>query len=306
MITYSNFKAHITIYYNFISNRNLFENYLPLFRLYISFHILKKVYLNWGSTDLFVDRSIFISKYHDLLPFIETRVFDNIPISNISTIILAVFYAFGIGKNITALLLFFSMLLYFEPFLFIANGGDNLLYFILIYMVFTNSYKHFNIMQNYRSSSFSNIISNLGVLSIMFHLCLAYFISGVHKMSADIWFNGVATYYIWQLERFNAPINSIFFKNAFIIAFSTYFTILFEVLFPFLIWIKQYRRILLVSGIFLHIGIYFTMMIYDFEILFISVYGFWLSDAMWRRLYSKINSIILYFTKWTDFLSIKQ
>ena len=289
MKIYAYLKSRLKEYYTYISSSNLFENYLPIFRVYISFHILKKIYLNWGSTDLFLDKTIYTSKYSTLLPLIESRLFNDTPVINIITIVLAILYAFGIGKNITALLLFFSALLYFEPFLFIANGGDNLLYFIMIYMIFVNSYKHLNIFNNYGTGEVSNVLSNLATLSIMLHLCLAYFVSGVHKMSAGVWFNGVATYYVWQLERFNAPINYLFYKNAFIIGFSTYFTILFELLFPFLIWIRQFRKILLISGLVLHLGIYFTMMIYDFEILFIAIYGFWISDATWGKLFLKIN-----------------
>lgn len=278
-----------------ISEKNLFDNYLPIFRVYISFHILKRIFINWGSTDLFLDSAIYKSKYSNILPFIESRLFNETPTINVITIVLAILFAFGIGKNLTALLLFFSVLLYFEPYMFIANGGDNLLYFIMIYMIFTNSYKHFNYYKNYKTNKILNIISNLATLSIMFHLCLAYFVSGIHKMAADVWFNGVATYYVWQLERFNSPINQLFYKNAFFIGFSTYFTILFEILFPFLIWFKYVRPLMLVLGLFLHIGIYFTMMIYDFEILFIFIYGFWISNETWGKLLSKINPKILNF-----------
>lgn len=294
---YASLKNKFNRYYTYLSSNNLFDNYLPIFRVYISFHLLKKIYLNWGSTELFLDKNIYTSKYDGLFPLVGSRIFNDIPVINIITIILAILYAFGIGKNITALLVFLSAMLYFEPFLFIANGGDNLLYFIMIYMIFVNSYKHLNLLDNYKTGRVSNILSNLATLSIMLHLCLAYFISGVHKMSADVWFNGVATYYVWQLERFNAPINYLFYKNSFVIAFSTYFTILFEILFPFLIWFKKARGVLLVSGILLHIGIYFTMMIYDFEVLFIAVYGFWISNTTWGKLFSKINPRILTTTK---------
>lgn len=275
--------------YKLLSSTNLFEFYLPIFRVYISFHILKKIYLNWGSTSLFLNPNIFQSKYSNLIPFVNERLFNDIPVFHIITIILAILNIFGIGKHLTAFLLFFSVVLYFEPFVFLANGGDNLLYFILIYMTFTNSYRYLTLYKQYKTSSLGNIFSNLASFSIMLHMCLAYFISGIHKVNADVWFNGVATYYIWQLERFNAPITDLFYKNSVIIAVTTYTTILFEILFPFLIWFKQLRPLLLIFGIILHLGIYFTMMIYDFEILFIMIYGFWISNNKWKHIFYKIN-----------------
>lgn len=272
-----------------ISEENLFENYLPIFRVYLSFHIIKKIFLNWSSTDLFFNEAVFQSKFFDISSFIYSQVFNGVPLINVITLILAIFYAFGIGKYLTAVLLFFSYLIYFEPFLDVGNGGDNLLYFILIYMSFANSYKYFTLKNTYKLNFFSNTISNLASLSIMFHLCLIYFVSGVHKLNSDVWFNGVATYYIWQLERFNAPINDLFYKNSFIIAMSTYVTILFEILFPFLIWFKKVRPLFLILGILLHLGIYFTMMIYDFEILFIFIYGFWISNQDWEIIFNRLK-----------------
>lgn len=266
---------------------NLFENFLPIFRVYLSFHIIKKIFLNWDSLTLFLDKAVYTSKYAHILPYIVGNTIGTIPIIVIITIILALLFGLGIGKNITALLLFFSMLLYFEPFLFIANGGDNLLYFILIYMIFTNSYKHLTITHRYRQNAVSNFVSNLASISIMLHLCLIYFVSGVHKIHADVWLNGVATYYILQLERFNSPINGYFTSNTFLIAFSTYYTLLFEMLFPFLVWNRRLRPIFLISGVLMHLGIYFTMMIYDFEILFIVIYGFFIPNEVWQKWFDK-------------------
>lgn len=41
-----------------ISEKNYFKNYLPIFRIYLSFHILKKIYLNMGAISI-----VFQEKY---------------------------------------------------------------------------------------------------------------------------------------------------------------------------------------------------------------------------------------------------
>ncbi|MEO6917194.1 MAG: hypothetical protein ABI151_17585, partial [Chitinophagaceae bacterium] len=84
-----------------------------------------------------------------------------------------------------------------------------------------------------------------------------------------------------------SPINEFFFKNAFIIGMSTYFTMAFELFFPIVVWNKKFRPFCLFAGVLIHLGIYFTMMIYDFEILFIMTYGFFLTDKFWQRVISK-------------------
>ncbi len=112
----------------------------------------------------------------------------------------------------------------------------------------------------------------------------------MHKIHSDVWFNGVANYYILNLERFCSPLNIYFSKNTFFIATSTYFTLFFELLFPFLVWFKLWRNTFLISGILLHLGIYFFMLIYDFEILFIMTYGFFLTNSEWEKIINWVRT----------------
>lgn len=278
-----------------LKHKNLFENYLPIFRLFICFHIIKKIFINWGSISLLFEQNIrFTEKMITKMPYLREGFILDIPLIIQIVLVLTILFAFGIGKNITSMLLFSSWVLISDMFAEIGNGGDNLLFFILLYLPFTNSYKYFS-FSKYKERRILNFVSNLAVYSIMIHLCLAYFISGIHKAHSDVWFNGVATYYILNLERFISPLNHLISKNAFYIVCSTYFTIMFELLFPFLIWFKQTRKVFLISGIFLHLSIYFLMMIYDFEILFISIYGFFITDSYYLKIINKVKNK---FPKW--------
>lgn len=264
-----------------LTGNNLFQIYLPIFRVYIAFHIVKKIYINMGSISLiFGEENTTIDRHIDNYSFLKSNFIFDVPIIIQLTLLFAIFFGFGILKNFSAIMLFLCNVVINDTFSLFGNGGDNLLYFVLFYMIFTNSYSYFSICK-YKESYLSNLISNLGVYAIVFHLCLVYFISAMHKIHSDVWFNGVATYYILNIERFCSPFNYLFCKNAFFIGFSTYFTILFETLFPFLIWFKSTRKIFLISGLMMHLGIYFFMMIYDFQILFMMIYGFFITNQEW-------------------------
>ncbi|WP_334124784.1 hypothetical protein [Empedobacter brevis] len=273
-----------------LSIENRFSIYLPIFRVFISFHILKKMYLGWSSISLlYGDLMIAKSPILNTLPFLAYSVGD-FPLIILLTILVSLLFAFGIGRWFTALLLY--MLMYFNNELsyLYSNGGDNLLSFICLYMIFTNSYNYFVLNKSKISKSkISNLASNLACYSIMIHLCLIYFVSFIHKIHSDMWYNGVANYYILNLERYSSPFNHIFSKNMTFIVFSTYFTLAFELFFPILVWNKKLRNILLISGIFLHLGIYFFMMIYDFEILFIMIYGFFITNSEWSKIFIYIK-----------------
>jgi len=281
---------------DYLSEKNYFSKYLPLFRIYICFHIIKKTYLGWGSISLIYGDLIDAkSPILPLFPFLDYRI-GNIPLIITLTIFLSILFAFGIGKRLTIFLLFICIYFNAEMIYLYSNGGDNLLTYLCLYLIFTNSYQYlsFDILKykNENINKLSNLISNLAVYSIMIHLCLVYFVSFIHKIHSDMWYNGVANYYILNLERYNSPFNFLFSKNAFFIPFTTYFTLGFELLFPILIWNKKFRNLLLIAGIALHTGIYFFMMIYDFQILFIMIYGFFLTNQEWDNIISKIKHVL--------------
>lgn len=235
---------------------------------------------------VFQEKYSFEYKIIDKFIFLKNNFIFEVPIIIQLTIAFAILFGFGIFKYISAFLLCLCNFIINETFGLYGNGGDNLLYFVLIYMVFTNSYSYFA-YSKYKETYLSNLISNVAVFAILFHLCLLYFIAAMHKIHSDVWFNGVATYYILNIERFNSPLNYLFSKNSFFIAFSTYFTILFETFFPVLVWFKQTKKIILLSGVAMHLGIYFFMMIYDFEILFIMIYGFFITNKQWMSFFNK-------------------
>lgn len=271
----------------FLSQQNIFKHYLVLFRIFISFHILKKVYINWGLHSVLMEIYQKESITKDSF-FFELITYNNTPLFVYFIVILSILYIFGIGGFVTKSLLFYFFI-YLTKFYFgFTNGGDNLLQFILFYLIFCNTNYKFSIT-NYRDSELLNFISNIGVYCILIHLCLIYFISAIHKIHSDVWFNGVATYYILNLERFSSPLCDYVSKNSLFIAVSTYSTIFFELLFPFLIWFKQTKKVFIFWGITVHIGIYFFMMIYDFEILFMMIYGFFISNDFYEE---KLNKLV--------------
>lgn len=283
-----------------LSKENMFSKYAAIFRVFISFHIIKKVYLGWGSLSLvygtIVETKSTITSW---IPFVNLFG-QEIPLLSIFLVLLSFLFAFGVGKSLTALLLFICVYFNGEIIYLHSNGGDNLLTYVCLYLIFVNSYDYLSFKKiEYKNSKIKNLsvmVSNLAVYSIMIHLCLVYFVSFIHKIHADEWYNGVATYYILNLERYNSPLNHLFSKNAFVVGFSTYFTLAFELFFPILIWNKNFRNILLLSGIGLHLGIYFFMMIYDFEILFIMIYGFFLTNQEWTH----IINFIKHKLKWKE------
>ncbi len=282
--------SSIPFFLSNLENENKFSFYLSAFRIFICFHLIKKIFLYWESLSIFFDVNSFsvqtITRF-ELLGINPNFIQSNYDWFIFSFVILLIIYAFGIGKYFTAILLFFYLRIFQNFAGLVLNGGDNLLIFIVIYTAFSDNYQFFSINKLEAKGvkqKYINFFSNLAGYSIMLHLSLVYFISAINKVHSDVWFSGIATYYTLGLERYKSPINHLFINNGYFVTFTTYFTLLFELYFPILIWIKAIRPFIIVSGILLHLGIYIFMMIYDFQTVFIAVYGFFITNSEWLQI----------------------
>jgi len=204
---------------SFKNNKFEYTIAVSILRLYISFHIFKKYFLYFLNKDTIYGNDSFISHTEDSLllylnidiPFLR----DHIGLLLSVIIALSFLFALGIGKNIICIILFVSVDLIQRLNGYILNGGDNFLKFMLLYLCFVNCYHFFTLSKNKGITSlWSNYFSNIGILCIKIHLCFIYFISAIFKINSNVWFNGVANYYILNLNRFKGTgINEYISKN---------------------------------------------------------------------------------------------
>ncbi|MEN7546292.1 hypothetical protein AAG747_00140 [Rapidithrix thailandica] len=280
-----------------LSKQNNFSYYLSIFRIFIGFHIIKKIYLLWGSQSILLSNGVFFEHkdiFLDYLGIDSTLVLDYNTLFLSTIVVTSILIIFGVGKNFTLIALYLEMKILQDLTYPILNGGDNLLIFVLLYLIFSKCFDHFTLVKSeVKHGKLSLFVSNLAVYSICIHLGYVYFISAIHKIHSDVWFNGTALYYIMNLERFESPLNHYVSDSGFFTTMGTYFTLLFEMLFIFLVWNKHLKIVFLLSGILLHAGIYFFMMIYDFEIFFVSLYGFFISNLYWEKIVRYLDNQVM-------------
>lgn len=274
---------------DFLKNISQKYFYLAFFRVALCILILYKL-LIWGQfySILFGNES-FIVRGDDFILNILNLNLINITIYYkyilFLTLVFTFLSIFGIFKNISIFFLFLLIELIQRINPLILNGGDNFLKFLLLYLSFANSFQFFVIKKN-KISYYNNFLTNIAITSIILHLCLIYFVSGLHKLHSKVWFSGVGVYYCFALERFcGTYYNKILIQNGFFVTLSTYSVLFWELFFPFLIGYKKIKNIVLSVGILMHIGIFIFMMIYDFQIIFILCYGFFYTDAERSKLF---------------------
>ena len=141
-------------------------------------------------------------------------------------------------------------------------------------------------------------LHNVGVLAIAMQTMILYATSGLMKAAGQEWYEGTALYYISQLESLSLPAFRELAKEPLATTMGTYFTVLYEVLFPVAV-LSPLRRTWIALGAALHLAIAISLGLITFSIIMIGLDLFFITDAeyvcLWgwgRRAQSRVGSAL--------------
>lgn len=113
-------------------------------------------------------------------------------------------------------------------------------------------------------------LHNVALIGIKIQICLAYFLAAWFKLTDASWMNGLAVYQTFQISEYS---NSFFATWPMgVCMVLTYATIVYQLLFPLLIWFRKTKIYLLAFGITQHLLIAFGMGLFSFGIIMIICY----------------------------------
>jgi predicted DCC family thiol-disulfide oxidoreductase YuxK len=134
---------------------------------------------------------------------------------------------------------------------------------------------------------------------MQFQMAVLFFFSAIEKLKGDDWWNGQA---VWQVfvsnDYYNGFLLDLFASRFWLVNLATYATVLIEIAFPFLIWQRTSRPIMLVLAILLHLQFALLMNLYYFS--FVMIMGHmsfvrrdWLHrlGAAWKRWIGEMEMI---------------
>jgi hypothetical protein len=149
----------------------------------------------------------------------------------------------------------------------IADGGNYFFRIMLIYLVFADISRRWSLDARRRAHTSStetqtgSVLHNLALCMVIAQLCIVYFEAGMYKVQGSLWQNGTAVYYPLASEAYGAvPWLSgalTFFTWTTVLA--TYFTVIIQIAFPFLLFNRISRRIALLCILAMHLGIAIAM-----------------------------------------------
>jgi hypothetical protein len=253
--------------YNQLKEVGWFRNALYLFVLYrlilFSFYFDELfssnalIYNHSGNGNLLFNIVYFLNNYYSpLLAFAFI----------VAAVVFVVIGLFGKSNYITNTLLWF-IIINFNAYLYpVLTGGDFLL----------NQFLLFNILLKPKVSNHAVInqlkifTHNFGLIALKIQICLAYFLAGYFKLIDESWYSGEAI-----TTTFNVPEYSNYIFKSFPHVFNvalTYLTIIYQLCFPVLVWIRPFKIYLFAFGITQHLLIAFGIGLFSFGIIMVISY----------------------------------
>jgi len=161
------------------------------------------------------------------------------------------------------------------------TGGEVLINFILFYLIFIQYTTPKT--SNYR---LQNVLNNTFYMVLLIQICVLYFFSFFWKLFDENWTNGMALYYVVQIETFSSAwLKLIFTEQLWLAKIATYLVLFYQGSFPILVWIKKVKIPFLIFGTIFHLMISFGMGIFTFGIIMTLSYILFLEDKhiIWLR-----------------------
>lgn len=203
-------------------------------------------------------------------------LFDYMPNTEKTTFALAIlnliavfFMTIGAWTRPSMVVAFITLVSFHHRNGFILNSADSVLRVFLFLLIFTPCGDVFSV-DRWRKikKGLAPIVpeekSPWGLRMIQIQFCIIYIATVLFKIKGDQWADGTAVYVATRLDefvRFELPL----LNNMVMIKLFTWSTLLVEIALGTLVWFKELRYWVLLSGVLLHLTIEYTMSIPIFE-----------------------------------------
>ena len=211
----------------------------------------------------------------------------------------------GVGGRLLSVTAAFLHLAFVHRNYGIAFGADQVGGIFLLYLSLTNCSERLSVRSLWKKRSMavsltnpaasSDLLTSVFYRMIQIQLCVIYAYSGMEKLKGQTWWDGTALWSIFANPQMVIG-DFLWLRHfPFVIVFLSFTTLLFEIYFPVLIWVKAVRRPLLLMGLFFHLGIGFLMALWSFSLVMLAPYLLFLSLEG-----SNLSQFEMFFTRWTS------
>lgn len=276
-----------------------------LLRILIGLSLMKDFITYYTHRNFIFDNNGIVSyeTYQDIVQYYNLQLL-NIDFNQPSHVFLfclvgflcSLTFTLGLFPRISAILLFFLLFIFKFRNIYLLDGGDNIITALLPFFFFISSkslckpYTKIVEKIGIESNYYLKKLTAVAIFGIMIQICIVYFFAGLHKLQGEVWLDGTALYYILNTSDFSAyAVNDYITQFPMLVYALTWSTIVFQLLFPIFVWFNSTRKIVLLIGILLHLGILVFMRIDNFSFIMLACYAVFFTDQEYDALQLKTN-----------------
>ncbi|MFP5385108.1 MAG: HTTM domain-containing protein [Bacteriovoracia bacterium] len=181
----------------------------------------------------------------------------------------------GLKTRIAAVVCFVLMVSLQNRNYAILNSGDTLMRCMLFLMMFAPVHVKHSVdafLQRRKGEAYQSDVSILTIRLMQLQFSLVYLATTLFKLKGYDWVDGTAVYYTSRLVNFQRVVLPIVFDFPSLVKFATWSALFIEFAMGSLVWIKELRIWVLLSGVILHLFIEVSMSIGFFEWVMIAGY----------------------------------
>lgn len=256
-----------------------------MFAMYLSRH--RDVQLFYTDQGL-IPKDMSISVIPDFFrPYFVLSFWSDGWVSTVHLIFLAalLLLALGIGGRLITALAWLLHIAFLQRNYSIAFGADLIGGIFLFYLIFTQSCAELSVWKWFRAKYLnkqtvaqSDILTSVFYRIIQVQLCVIYFYTGFEKLKGASWWDGTALWSVFANPQMVVTDLTWLSQFPLIIVGLTFMTVLFEVYFPILVWVKKTRPWILLAGVGFHLGIALFMSLYSFAVIMMAPYILFVSE----------------------------
>ncbi|MGZ3865035.1 MAG: hypothetical protein ACXVC6_13450 [Bacteroidia bacterium] len=177
----------------------------------------------------------------------------------------------GFIPRISSFLVFFTTVNLQNRIYPTITGGDVLLFLMLFYLSFVSSGKK---IKNENLNHLQNAFDRIFIFLIKVQLIIVYAVSAIYKLKSPQWLDGTAVQQILLINEYSFPaLQKVVCAVPLIFKLLTWLTLLYQIAFPVLIFVKPVKNYLLVSGLIFHLFIAFGMGLLNFSLVMACCYA---------------------------------
>ena len=200
----------------------------------------------------------------------------------------------GIGGRVLNALVWVVSIGFLQRNYSVAFGADLIGNIFLFLMIGMNSCERLSLLNVLKPEGFKHRVLSSDLLTGVFYcmvqiqLCVIYMYTGFEKFRGASWWDGTALWTVMANSQMVVA-DMTWLRNVPLVVVGLAFaTILFEIYFGVLIWIRKFRPVLMIVGACFHLGIGLIMALFSFSFVMLAPYFLWMEPQRIEEIRKKI------------------